>query len=696
MMKKSNKKGFTLVELMVVGTIMVMSMGAILNWIQPMNRFYSKTLYNSDANDVGSILTDFLESEVRYSTNICIIEGYQGVPVITEGYLRDSSGNKSVNAKFTDVIIIDNNTLRGRIYGSYEADGTIAHRKGATGALLKAPVNSDGDGIDIDNLVVYRGEDIYSDMKAEFEAYLNIDDQKNKCLTIGSKFWRPEAGGNGYEYNKMVFNQTRDMELVNINLTNGKQKYKAEYYTNRIDSENFTKYLANSFTYDKFARATAPGGASEGINQMYSGMDDGLYADSARELTYTYIFYTKATLDNDKVTVTVKKENGAQLATWGPKDSGSIITAAEYDNFKNIARNNAPAPGDVGGKYVRYEFSHFDVDGEDFENIKDVAVTNDMELVAIYDEIEATRPAGYVRFYDRRDTIGNWIETGYQTSDPIFNSVPIYVPDCVEGDNKVSASEIRNPNDTEVYEFDSWNSSPDGSGVTLSVDDSFTGDAEFYAIYKNPAELEFQQEDGTVIDTIKVKHSTTGSEVRNSAAYSTQIGSVLVIPKPKLLSWEVYDAGGNPLGIELENMTDFPNDKYIVKVKLVDPPIVAQSVSAPAVGNWEQLKYTVELKNNSGHNINVFELYIPYPDNVTYVSSASTNDWRLSPTIDSTNSMIVITSTDNSYNYYTIADGATVSFELYVNSPTTTPHIEYGKDVSSFTLDQSAIGGQEK
>ena len=374
---KSNKKGFTLVELIIVSTIMVMIMGAILNFVQPMNNFYSRTLYNSDANDVGSILQDYFEKEVRYSLNMCILEGYEGVPDVTGGYLRDFNGKKAIKQKFTDVIIIDNNSLRGRVYSTYDENKTAAHRKHATGALLKAKVGAAG--IDMDTLNILGKEELYSDMRCEFEAYLNIDDAKNKCITLSSKLWKPEGNGVGYDFNKIIFNQTRDFELVNINLRDAdKMMYSAEYWTTRVDPNDTLKYLAQTLDYSKFARATSASAPSDGISEMYAGVDS-----RGVTLPFTYIFYTKAEPETEDVVVSVNTDEGVSIDEKS-YTSGSLISDSDITAWTNTAKGmerGAYTDASTGERKFE-EFSHFEVNGVDLETFKSTILTNDIEVVA--------------------------------------------------------------------------------------------------------------------------------------------------------------------------------------------------------------------------------------------------------------------------------------------------------------------------
>ncbi len=599
---KNNKKGFTLVELIIVSTIMVMIMGAILNFIQPMNRFYTRTVYNSDANDVGSLLQDKIEADVRYATSICILEGYEGVPVIKDHYLRRDDGTKSLDSlKFTDVMIVDNNSFRGKIYDSYSEDNTVAHRKGATGSILRAPINDDG--IDMDKLEILGGEDLYSDMKCEFETYLSVNDStKNKCLTLSSKFWRPEYENGQYEFNKLIFNQVRDFELVNINLTDPRyEKYDVNYFTTRTDANDPIKYQAYELNYKQFANETA-GSSTPGINEMYTHIDD-----HGRNLSFTYIFYTKSVPDDSKVNVTFKYEdgfpfNGAILSTCGGQlKTGSVLPASWINTARNQAKNDVLRKYSDGADEYVLTFDDFYIDGKvPYSTAKNTPIMNDTDVVLHFTKRKLLPPNYHVYFYDQFDKAGNWLGT-HDTANP-YGVVPIYNPATTDGNEYLDQSEVSNPSGNAVHEFDSWNTMPDGSGssIDFSVDSQIyiTGDTEYYAIYKAPADLEFRHDDDTTIDHVVIAHSTKGSDVASNSEYVSNILPNVSIPSGKVLCWDVYDASGNSLNIELENMTDFPDDNYIIKARLEDPsPKIVLSKDNPQYWGNEECNYNFKLKN---------------------------------------------------------------------------------------------------
>ena len=114
MKKNKNKSGFTLVEVIVVMTIMSVILGAILNLLRPVNDAFQKAKSVANTNQVGSGLNRYIESQLRYSTNMLVLENYSGVPdVSATGTLANSA------ASYTDCLVIDNIQKSGRQDPSY-------------------------------------------------------------------------------------------------------------------------------------------------------------------------------------------------------------------------------------------------------------------------------------------------------------------------------------------------------------------------------------------------------------------------------------------------------------------------------------------------------------------------------------------------------------------------------------------------
>lgn len=169
-MKKTNKKGFTLVELIVVSTMMVIILGAILNLIEPLNNFYKNVQTTANSNDIGNMIMKYFESELRYSTEVLVLEDFQGVPLVDDGRIVFSGGAERYNS-YTDCIIVENNpeVLRGDINGGVIGDPDdriIGRRKGAFGQLYRVHL-TDGK-LKAADIKTALGEDTYDEYSYQF------------------------------------------------------------------------------------------------------------------------------------------------------------------------------------------------------------------------------------------------------------------------------------------------------------------------------------------------------------------------------------------------------------------------------------------------------------------------------------------------------------------------------------------------
>lgn len=687
---KTNKKGFTLIELIIVSTIMVMIMGAILNFIQPMNNFYQRTLYNSDANDVGNILQDTFESEIRYATNICVLEGYEGVPAIVDGYLRDSTGGKALNSKYTDVIVIDNESLRGSVMAGFDINNpndTVAHRKRARGQLLYAPLNQAG--IDMDKLEIVGGEPLYSDMRCEFEGYLNIDDAKNNCLTLSSKLYKPEGNGTSYDFNKVIFNQKRDFELVNINLdTAASQRYTVDYFTTRVDTNDVTKYLAKTLDYAKFARETTSTSSNPNVSYLYNGNDE-----NGNAISFTYIFYTKIPPNTDNVIVTINHEDGRKiLEETLPTDS--VVSDAKLEAWKNAA-SGSPYTDEttVGGITYRPTFSFFDAgNGKNFEEHKDTALTSDLELIARYTMEVVPTPNFHVTFYDRFDNSNAWIDdaNGKYNSNPYW-SVPIYTPACSEGDDVLDDSEVKIPGGDSVHEFDHWE---DSSGnVLVAGGRTIYGDEEYFAVYKDPAELTFIQDDGVEMGKVIIKHSSSYADLTSNSDYISNIenNSYVNVKRAakKIIVWEVLDSSDNPV-CNLDSMTEFPDNTYRIKARLEDKPEelvidYAQMISSVTTAT-DTVQYKFKLTNYTSDVVSDFKFSFDTPVDA---QSASDPTYYIY-TVGVSGKTITVEPNTSAWGAITIDPNSSIEITINVykyNDGMWDPSYDYSIDPASITVD---------
>ncbi len=271
-----NRKGFTLVELIVVVTIFGVILGAILNMIKPANNVYHDADATMESNVIGSGLIDYLDDELRYSTNVLVLKDYIGVPDVSTSGTIGGSG-----VTYSNCIVIDNNNLRGYSLKNYSGNDTdtAAKRMGAKGCILNVgKVNTEG--LNFNNSAVARGVDFYDNYKFDIGASIsNIEEMRT--LDVSLTAYQPTYENGSYTFTKTKYKKDAAVNLTNININEG-DSYKVRDY---IDFSVYPDYV-------KYPQATtAPAGCTAQQEKYYS-------SDASNK--YTYIFYDKTTVSSSK------------------------------------------------------------------------------------------------------------------------------------------------------------------------------------------------------------------------------------------------------------------------------------------------------------------------------------------------------------------------------------------------------------
>ncbi len=271
-MNNKNKKGFTLVELIVVLAIFGMIMGVILNMIKPTQEIYNDTDATMETNLKGSALVNYLDDHLRYATNVLVLENYCGVPQVSPSGTLGSD-----TTTYEKCIIIDNNNLRGYSLKSYSGDDTdtVQKRMGATGCIIDVSKLS-SEGLNLDNSKVAMSVDYYDNYKFDISASVTqIDDMCTLDVSIDA--YQPKYEGGSYQFNKTKFKKEASVDLTNINLDAG------DSYKVRGDID----FSATPAAYTTYPQASAPSGATTQQAKYYDTSDT--------SNTYTYIFYDNTT-----------------------------------------------------------------------------------------------------------------------------------------------------------------------------------------------------------------------------------------------------------------------------------------------------------------------------------------------------------------------------------------------------------------
>lgn len=273
-----NRKGFTLVELIVVVTIFGVILGAILNMIKPANNVYHDADATMESNIIGSGLIDYLDDELRYSTNVLVLKDYIGVPDVSTSGTIGGSG-----VTYSNCIVIDNNNLRGYSLKNYSGSDTdtAAKRMGAKGCILNVgKVNTEG--LNFNNSAVARGVDFYDNYKFDISASISKI-EKMSTLDVSLTAYQPTYENGSYTFTKTKYKKDAAVNLTNINIYEGD----SDSYQVR-DYKDFSVYP----DYVKYPQATtAPAGCTAQQEKYYS-------SDASNK--YTYIFYDKTTVSSSK------------------------------------------------------------------------------------------------------------------------------------------------------------------------------------------------------------------------------------------------------------------------------------------------------------------------------------------------------------------------------------------------------------
>ncbi|RGI35683.1 prepilin-type N-terminal cleavage/methylation domain-containing protein [Ruminococcus sp. OM07-17] len=278
MKMNKNRKGFTLVELIVVVTIFGVILGAILNMIKPANNVYHDADATMESNIIGSGLIDYLDDELRYSTNVLVLKDYIGVPDVSTSGTIGASG-----VTYSNCIVIDNNNLRGYSLKNYSGNDTdtAAKRMGAKGCILNVgKVNTEG--LNFNNSAVARGVDFYDNYKFDIGASISKI-EKMYTLDVSLTAYQPTYENGSYTFTKTKYKKDAAVNLTNININEGdSDSYKVRDYKDFSVAPDYVTYPQAT---------TAPAGCTAQQEKYYS-------LDASN--TYTYIFYDKTTVSSSK------------------------------------------------------------------------------------------------------------------------------------------------------------------------------------------------------------------------------------------------------------------------------------------------------------------------------------------------------------------------------------------------------------
>ncbi len=470
-----NNKGFTLVELVVVMAIFGIIMGAILNIIRPTNDVYNDVDDTMHTNVIGSGVAEYIDDELRYATNVLILENFPGVPTVSDA---GKLGNYDVS--FTNCLVFDNRNLRGtNLKNSPTTKDNVANRMGATGCVIKVSKVNEG-GFNFNNSVVCKGTDFYDKFKFEFNQFDNTDkmidnqiisqstNMNNLEEVVGQtvpkyafylkvQAYSPKFENGGYVFEKSKFKKLTSIDLINVNIdASDKFKLHCDCDWGVMDFSHITDIYP----------ASAPADATDGQKKYYVSSD---------ENTYTYIFYKKES-SASQTNCTVK---------WVRSNSDPVAPGAAYQSDTKVKTGatlkSFPTPPEITGYKKGYWLTE---GGQKVDPAVGVVISDDTVFTLVYEP--ETPKALYTVTWNCYDG-SSFITQVYEDSKPTAG------------------------NDTTVpedKEFVRW--AYDGDSSKGPSDITISGNCSFTSVVQDKHKVEFKP-DGTNIDDTKTIYVSDGA-----------------------------------------------------------------------------------------------------------------------------------------------------------------------------------------
>lgn len=272
---KNLQSGFTLVELIVVMAMMAIIFGALMNVVTPTNKFFTETEAFKDEVVLSEGLTNALAAEVRYATNVVVLQNYVGVPNIKGGKLAGTG-----DVVFDYALVADNDKTRGAFTNDYESkkNSTIARRKGAKGQILRFEIGALGVNFNVSNMLY--SEDFYDKYNYEFSIAGKVDENNRGYIDFGVNMNDMVLDDTGsYVPNEDNYESSEFLYLKNINLNDndGYQMIVKDFGGSTDDSD----YVG----YERIE-------ADEGITASTDNQK-GMFAKDDSNNVHTWIIYFK-------------------------------------------------------------------------------------------------------------------------------------------------------------------------------------------------------------------------------------------------------------------------------------------------------------------------------------------------------------------------------------------------------------------
>ena len=578
MNKQMNKKGFTLVELVVVMAIFGMIMGAILSIIRPTNTIYNQADTTMHTNVIGSGLAEYIDDELRYSTNIMVLRNFKGVPVV------DTAGHVgSDTVAFTNCLILDNRNVRGTSNKNYDPSASsTAKRFGSTGTIIKVSKLAT-EGFNLNNSTVAKGVDFYD----KYGFKMSMDTNNSSIYVSGSKksqhvlqlkmqAYVPEFENGAFVFKKTKYTKETSIELLNINIDKG-DDFKCQNYDL---SETFMGWGS------KFPSETsAPADATAGQQAFYNTADDN---------TYTYIFYQKqSTASANKCDVKLlyspadDLHAGEQIQAY--TGTSGITKGKNFKSFPNMPKRTG------------YSDPYWvDEDNNQVDTSKGVTINRSQNFYCVYAKM-ADVQTGTVNYQN--------YSGGYETKVVIADSTSVTNPASAPADTPDNRKFLR-------WGLDS-DTSLTPSDVTVEANKTYT----FVPIDEEKILVRFAPDGSTIDDSsnVYVEQGTLGSTITPPTP---------VVPSGKELDNWVLDGTSDAISVLnigmsiAKDSSDFSGDKEVVFVATFkdasatpEPPTPSgnPTISSFSGDNYQSCAFTINYTNDTSNTIDTIEFKVTLP-----------------------------------------------------------------------------------
>lgn len=485
--KSKLQSGFTLVELIVSMCIISIMFGAILQVVSPTTKFFEKTSDFKDQVDISATLTNTIEAEIRYASNVLILEDYVGVPVVD----NKNQLQGLPNVEFNTVLIIDNNNPRGSAFTDFDATSSASRRRGATGQVLKVDLYKMGINLKSSSLIL--SEAFFSDYTYELNATGNTDENGLGYVGFDTKIYNYSYNNGTYKYNKLEYNASEYLYLTNINL---KDDDGNQFYVNKFNNSILPT------DYNNYPQATVPGGVTTAQSKFY--------ATDKAENSYTYIFYYKPQKTTSKVTLTFAVGDG------GISDTNIKVTMGEEANIDPSRIPSLPiASKEIfyqnGIKYIRRFTGWCSTINGDPSN-DDTWMQSDefVDYVAIEDETftamyQTTTDTHKITFFDS----AGLVVKGPIEKDSGLTLLPTEIPVIPSIPGHSAAWKIKDPSLVVEFDVDSY---------------SFTEDIEVEYYYYENYTVKFYDDDTLTNQVGATETVKTGGSILTIPEVPTRTG----------------------------------------------------------------------------------------------------------------------------------------------------------------------------